>query len=63
MGRYGICSMGDAIAALQNADFNAEVVNDSENADNAASNAQQWGQKVEDKPAKSSARKFRITGR
>lgn len=41
----GSAPMGDAIAALQNADFNAEVVNDSENADNAASNAQQWGQK------------------
>lgn len=41
----GSAPMGDAIAALQNTDFNAEVVNDSENADNAASNAQQWGQK------------------
>lgn len=41
----GSAPMGDAIAALQNADFNAEVVNDSENADNVASNAQQWGQK------------------
>lgn len=41
----GSAPMGDAIAALQNADFNAEVVNDSENANNAASNAQQWGQK------------------
>lgn len=41
----GSAPMGDAIAALQNADFNAEVVNDSENADNAASNAQQWEQK------------------
>lgn len=41
----GSAPMGDAIAALQNADFNAEVVNDSENADNAASNAQQWRQK------------------
>ncbi|WP_421791024.1 DNA polymerase III subunit gamma/tau [Gardnerella sp. KA01002] len=41
----GSAPMGDAIAALQNADFNAEVVNDSENADNDASNAQQWGQK------------------
>lgn len=41
----GSAPMGDAIAALQNADFNAEVVNDSENADNAASNAQQLGQK------------------
>lgn len=41
----GSAPMGNAIAALQNADFNAEVVNDSENADNAASNAQQWGQK------------------
>ena len=41
----GSAPMGDAIAALQNADFNAEVVNDSENADNSASNAQQWGQK------------------
>lgn len=41
----GSAPMGDAIAALQNADFNAEVVNDSENADNAASNAQQWGKK------------------
>lgn len=41
----GSAPMGDAIAALQNADFNAEVVNDSENADNVASYAQQWGQK------------------
>lgn len=41
----GSAPMGDAIAALQNADFNAEVVNDSENADNVASHAQQWGQK------------------
>ena len=41
----GSAPMGDAIAALQNADFNAEGVNDSDNADNAASNAQQWGQK------------------
>lgn len=41
----GSAPMGDAIAALQNADFNAGVVNSSENADNVASNAQQWGQK------------------
>ena len=41
----GSAPMGDAIAALQNADFNAGVVSASENADNVASNAQQWGQK------------------
>lgn len=41
----GSAPMGDAIAALQNADFNVGVVSASENADNVASNAQQWGQK------------------